>query len=142
MAERLFISQVKLETWIEEGKVTFEDNLLTLLAEKVAYRLEPAARISSVLDGQDTRALVGKALTVAELTAMGVEHYHDSAIAGDTAYQCEEGFMGTAQAAIPLAEAPVVTPAPPVPAPPAAIPAPADEESAADLLAAFMLKHM
>lgn len=98
MGERLFIAQAKLESWLEEGKISFEDNVLTLLAEQVAYRLEPAVRVLSLLGGEDAAGLLGRTLTVAELTASGAEHYRDSLILGDTAYQCEEGFLGTTAA--------------------------------------------
>ena len=102
MVERLFISQSKLEAWIEEVKVTFEDNVLTLLESRVAYRLEPAVRVLKLIDGKDNVQLVGKMVTVAELVAEKGEHYPNSLILGDTAYECEEGFMGTAQAQTPL----------------------------------------
>jgi hypothetical protein len=117
VAERLFISQTKLEGWIEGAKVTFQDNLLTLLAEKVAYRVEPAARILRLLDGEDRAGLVGKSVTVAELTAQKAEHFQDSVILGDAAYECEQGFMGTAEP--PLVLAPVTTAGAARPPPPA-----------------------
>jgi len=191
VAERLFILQQKLESWIEEGAVTFDNNLLTLLAEKLSYTVEPAVRILSVIDGQDNDGLCGQALTVAEIVAKKGEHYRDSVIFGDTAYQCEEGFIGTAQgkplvvarpvtplprpAALvakatvpdrvqvatpvlpppapktaapkpiapvpPPAQTPTVVPVPPVSAPVGATGA-TEGDNSADLLAAFMLKHM
>ena len=137
VAERLFVSQGKLEAWVEGAKVTFQDNVLTLLAEKVSYRLEPAARILRVLDGLDRAGLVGKALTIAELTAQKAEHYRDSVILGDTAYECEEGFMGTAESVVSAPE-PASVAAPPTA--PAVEPEAAD--NSADLLAEFMLKHL
>ena len=138
MAERLFISQQKLETWIEEGKVTFENNVLTLLAEKVSYTLEPAVRILSLIDGEDKAGLMGKAVTVAELLAKKAEYFRDSVILGDCAYQCEEGFMGT------IEKPSVETGTPPAArdAPAKAADKPADTASGADMLADFMLKHM
>jgi hypothetical protein len=116
VAERLFIAQAKLEGWIEGGKVTFQDNLLTLLAEKVAYRVEPAARITRVLDGEDRTGLVGKSVTVAELQAQKAEHFQGTVILGDTAYECEDGFMGTAEPPVVLAVPVPSVVRPPVPA--------------------------
>jgi hypothetical protein len=126
MAERLFISQTKLEAWVNDGKVTFEDNVLTILAEKAAYRLEPAAHITTLLDGQDTAKLVGQTWTIADLENLGAEYYRDSVILRDTAYQCEEGFVGTQQRRDP-------TP-PPIQA--------HQPQTDVDLLADFLLKNL
>lgn len=126
MPERLFIAQAKLEGWIESGKVSFQDGLLTLLAEKVAYRVEPAARILKVIDGVDRAGFVGKSVTVAELEAQKAEHFQGTIILGDTAYECEDGFMGTAEPPVVLAvpPPPVVRPAAPASPPRASTPLP------------------
>ena len=87
MAEPLFIKQEKLESLVEEGKVTFEDNVLTILAEKKSYDLAPAVKITGLLDGDDTAGLVGKAWTVAEIEQKGGEHYRDSVLLGETAQE-------------------------------------------------------
>ncbi|MBI5507557.1 MAG: hypothetical protein HY903_02270 [Deltaproteobacteria bacterium] len=168
MAERLFVPQQKLEAWLEAREVTFDDNILVLLKEKLAYTLEPAVRVVSLIDGTDHQEILGKTLTVAEVTALKGEHYRASVILGDTAYQCEEGFVGTASItkeapaatptpaakAAPAARAAPTTKAPPPPAPTAAAPharpaastptAPeaVGADDGADMLAAFMLKHM
>lgn len=97
MEKRLFIPQNMMETWIADGKVTFQDNILTLVQENASYQVSPAVHILSLIDGQDQVGLVGRVCTVAELQAMGAENYRDSVILKDTAYQGEEGFSGILQ---------------------------------------------
>jgi hypothetical protein len=129
MSELLFVSQATLEAWMEADKVRFEDNLLTLLADQATYELAPAVRILGLLDGDDSAGLVGQVQTVAELAAINAEQYRDSVILGDTAYQCEEGFVGTRQGgANRLVQAPESSPD--------------RERSDMDLLTEFMLKNL
>ena len=133
MGDPLFITQPKLEEWIEEGEVLFEDNTLTIFAENTSYDLEPAIRILTVLDGVDTQALLGRIISISEVASLRAEHLRDSVIVGDTAYQCEEGFVALGRA----------TESAPVPvAAEAAPPAAEDKSSDMDLLADFLLKHL
>jgi hypothetical protein len=123
----LFVTQAKLEELVEKGEVTFVDNVLTLLKHNASYAMAPAAKVTSVLDGQDNLGLLNRVWTIAELTAKGAEHFHDSIIAGDTAYQCEPGFVGEqkVQAPPPAAEVAPRAPTfnlPPIKPPPAAMP--------------------
>ena len=129
MTQSLFVSQQKLEVWIEQGEVTFQGDVLTLLAQKLSYRLEPALRIVKTVDGQDAKGLVGRTATVSELQAQGAEHFGNSLILGDTAYECEEGFLGIIEApAKPESVAPSTTGV--------------DTQQDAQILAEFWLKHM
>lgn len=116
MTEPLFVAQQKLEEWIEEGSVTFQDNILTLLAHNASYAMVAAVKITLVLDGEDHAGLLGKVWTLDDLQARGAETMYDSVILGETAYQGEPGFVGrpsqqqaqqTAPAAPPL---PVTSP--------------------------------
>lgn len=129
----MFFTQTKLEQWIEDGEVLFEGETLTIFAENRSFRLETAIRVLSILDGQDADGWLGKVLTAAELVDAGAEHYRDSVIKGETAYQCEEGFVG---------REPMPTP-PELQQPRSTIsdePRSAANES--DLLADFLLKHL
>jgi hypothetical protein len=128
VSEPLFVNQQKLESWIEEGEVTFEDNVLTILAEQKSYVLAPAVKVLGLLDGEDSAGLVGRTWAVADIEAKGGEHYRDSVILGETAYQCEEGFVGT-RTQEPAAAAPAAQPS-------------GEEQSDADLLTEFLLKHL
>ncbi|MEE8410474.1 MAG: hypothetical protein V3T05_12785 [Myxococcota bacterium] len=143
MAEPLFISQQELEIWVEEGKVSLEDNVLTLLAEGASYQVVPAVRILGLLDGQDAAGLVGTTQSVADLEAMGAEHFRDSLILGDTAYQCDEGFLGTPSAGAAMTPAPEGQTPDPASAEATDAGGPKDHtESDAELLTAFLLKHL
>ena len=160
VSDRLFVSQSKLEAWIEKGEVTFVDDVLTLLAHGVSYEMSAAIRVTSLLDGADTAGLLNRVWTVAELTALGAEAMHDSVLLGETAYQGEPGFVGqqrlAADAPAPAGEhrpPPVPPPRPktdaarparPVPAPSPAAPTSAGPkpESDMDLLTDFLLKNM
>lgn len=125
MSEPLFVSQEKLEAWADKGEVTFDDNVLTLLKHDASYLMAPAARVTSLLDGEDTLGLMGRVWTIADLEAKGAEYFHDSIIAGDTAYQCEAGFVGKQLVKAPAVPPPLPKrPASPV-TPPAATAAPA-----------------
>lgn len=170
MADPLFVSQSKLESSIDEGEVTFDDNVLTLLTRKRSYRLAPASRISKLIDGKDENGLLGRVLTETDYDALGAEHYPGTLIIGDTGYECEEGFIGTEhaitvqgppppakpgtgaiRAAPPAAHARSAPPPAPAPKPPAPLPPAASEAAASnddpskadtDLLVDFLLKHL
>lgn len=170
MGEPLFVSQSRLEGWIDAGEVTFEDNVLTLLARKRSYRLAPASRVSKLIDGKDDHALMGRVLTENDYEALGAEHYPGTLIVGDTGYECEEGFIGTehgvtvqgppppaknatgpirsappaAHAAPATRSAPPKPPPEPTPTPTPAPTAPEGETSKADtdMLVDFLLKHL
>ena len=105
VAEPLFVSQARLEHWIETGEITFVDNIVTLVAQKKSYDMQPAAKVIGLLDGDDVLEIVGKVVTVAELQEKGAEHFADSIIYGDTAYQCQAGFVGLQRVAATEAQA-------------------------------------
>ncbi|MBN1960067.1 MAG: hypothetical protein JW841_03910 [Deltaproteobacteria bacterium] len=97
MSERLFISQSQLEGFVEQGEATFENDILTSLAEQRSHKLAPAVRVLSLIDGQDQLQLIGKIITINELNSLKVEHYTGTIISGDTGYECEEGYVGILQ---------------------------------------------
>ncbi|MEM6732561.1 MAG: hypothetical protein AAF658_13470 [Myxococcota bacterium] len=130
MEDRLFITQTKLEEWIEEGEVLFEGETLTIFQQNTSYKLEAAVKILSVLDGSDSQSWIGKILTGDEIVSAGGEHYRDSVIMGETAYQCEEGFVGLTQAPAELRGRTTISDEP----------RPKDSDS--DMLADFLLKHL
>lgn len=169
MSEPLFVSQTKLEEWIDKGEVTFEDDVLTLLAHGTSYRMVAAAKVTTILDGHDEAGLLGNVWTIEDLERRGAEYMHDSIILGDTAYQCDPGFVGQKQVAPQAASQPepaVAAPLPPSPASPTAPARPAtgavppplpkqtrgnapppavkpeEKESDMDLLTDFLLKNL
>lgn len=142
----VFIAQSTLQQWADAGKVRLEDTTLFLLKEQRSVVLKPAVRFTKLTVGDaDPHALLGKVKTADQLRSMDAEHYMDSVICGDFAYEVVEGFLGDLQAAQPIkaaakpsaaaasvAEAPVLStdiprpgaPAPPRPSPAKAVPAP------------------
>ena len=104
MAEPLFVSQHTLEQWLEKEEVAFSDDVLTLLDTGARYQMEAAVRVLALLDGEDSAGLMGRVWAVSELEQKGAEHSHDSVILGDTAYQCEVGFVGRTRLDAPAAQ--------------------------------------
>jgi len=118
----VFIAQSTLQQWADAGKVRLEDTTLHLLKEGRSVLLKPAVRFTKLTVGdEDPHSLLGKVKTDDQLRDMGAEHYMDSVIHGDTAYEVVEGFMGDLQA--PPAAQPTSTP----PAAASAVPAPVPE---------------
>jgi hypothetical protein len=129
----VFIAQATLQQWADAGKVHLEDTTLYLLKEQRSVVLKPAVRFTKLTVGDsDPHGLLGKVKSTEQLKAMGAEHYMDSVICGDVAYEVVEGFLGDLQGGQPVAPeampkaAPVrsATPAPvalgDLPAPPKA----------------------
>lgn len=139
MDDRLFFTQATLENWIEDGEVLFEGETLTIFAQNKSYRLETAVKILSVLDGDDADQWVGNVLTSSELARADAEHYRDSVIRGETAYQCEEGFVGLGEEGEPVTEPPAE-----LREPRTTISDDPQQKDAtdSDLLADFLLKHL
>lgn len=124
----VFIAQSTLQQWADAGKVRLEDTTLFLLKEQRSVVLKPAVRFTKLTVGDDDpHGLLGKVKTSEQLRAMDAEHYMDSVLCGDIAYEVVEGFLGDLQAAQPIAQpsAPPPADAPalaPPPAQPAAAP--------------------
>ena len=91
---RLFISADQMDRWTGEGKVSLQDDLMTLPALGRSFRLRTAVRFLSVIEGADANGLVGRVKTDEQLAELGGEHYGASVILGDVGYECEEGFVG------------------------------------------------
>src|SRR5688572_2469905 len=83
-----------MDQWTAGGKVGLRDDLMTVPAMNRTFRIEGAVRFLKVVDGDDAQALVGKVKSVIDLAALGAEHQGTSVLLGETAYECEEGFLG------------------------------------------------
>jgi hypothetical protein len=160
--DKLFIPQTVLYRWVDTGKVTFDNQILTLLAEKKAYTVTPAVRFVKLIAGDDAAGLLTKVRTLSKLRELGAEHLSDSVILGDNAYEVQEGFIGVvlADAEVATKTETVAAPAPPpvvAPTPVAATPVAAappvvtslaaaggktSESSDADLLTKFLLNNL
>jgi hypothetical protein len=92
---RLFISQTRLTAWAGEDRVKVDGDLMTLSGDGRSFRLRAAVRFLKVSGpGVDPHLLVGKVKTVEALEELGGEHFYESVLLGDTAYDVQNGFLG------------------------------------------------
>ena len=117
----MFIVQEDLDRWVDEGKIEFTDGVMTLLEAGRPIKLVSAVRFLSMVAGEDELSLLGQVVPVDKLGEMEAEHYRDSVIVGDNAYQVEEGYVGEAHVEA-IQEAPMPPAAPPQTPPPAPVP--------------------
>lgn len=111
MADYLFVPHNVLDRWSEQGRVAVDGTILTLLSEKRAFALTSAVRFLKMEAGEDQAGLLHKVKTTEALKALGAEHYRESVLLGEAAYQVQEGFLADAQA-VRLAGAQPGAPAP------------------------------
>lgn len=93
---RIFLS----EDWVNEAniadRVTVTEGVLTVVADRRAYRIEQAVHFLRVDGGQDTLGLVGTVKTVAQLQGMNAELDRNSVIVNDEIpYTVEPGYAAT-----------------------------------------------
>jgi hypothetical protein len=92
---RLFWPQALLDQWIVDEKISVKGEKLTLKNENIDYAVKQAVLFTAdVGEGDDRQHLVGRVKELAALQAMGAEHYMDSVIIEDSAYQVTGGFVG------------------------------------------------
>jgi hypothetical protein len=100
-ANQFFWPQELLDQWIVEEKIVLEGEQLTILEENRTYLLNQAVYfIEDVGDGSDQYKLVGRVKNKGVLEEMEAEHYMDSVLIGDSAYQVVSGFAGAPEAKI------------------------------------------
>ena len=133
MADFLFVSQEMLDNWMMQEKIDFSGNVMVIRGDARRYVLEPAVRFVQVAgEGGDPAGLIGKVKTLDQVAESGGEHYADSVILEDTAYDVQNGFL--AKVHLPEGETPPEHAAAPEVAPPEApaTEAPAPEAAAAE----------
>lgn len=85
-----------LDEWVVEEKVDLDGPVLRLLGAGHRFRLDAAVAFLAEVGGAgDDAQLIGTVKDLEALAEMGGEHFSDSVILGDAAYQVEEGFVGT-----------------------------------------------
>ena len=134
MTDYLFVPQSVLDQWSEKGRVEVKGQVLVLLREKKSFQLTSAVRFLKMEAGEDVKSLLHKVKTLDALKQMGAEHYQDSVILGDSAYQVQEGFLADANA---LRKAAGVSAAPG-----ASKKQQKEKEGEEDLLAQFLLDNL
>ena len=152
MADYLFVPQSVLDRWSEQGRIQVDGNVLTILGEHKSFALTSAVRFIKMEAGEDNAGLLAKVKTTDALKQMGAEHYMESVILGESAYQVQMGFLADANALRRAAAAsqaaaskPGQPPAPPGPA--GANPAPGAQQGEKnaeeqDMLAQFLLDNL
>jgi hypothetical protein len=152
MADYLFVPQSVLDKWSEQGRIQVDGNVLTILGENKNFSLTSAVRFMKMEAGDDNVGLLQKVKTTDALKQMGAEHYRESVILGESAYQVQQGFLADANAlrraaAVSTPPAPAQKPAQ-APQPPGAAkpgePPTAEEKKAGeqDMLAQFLLDNL
>ncbi len=92
---RLFIAQSRIDSWSDEGKLTFTGDRLILSELDRSFKIEPASRFLCVVGAEiDPHQLVNKVISDARLAEMGAESLSTSVIYGEVAYDVEPGFLG------------------------------------------------
>jgi hypothetical protein len=149
MADYLFVPQTVLDRWSEQGKVQVDGTVLTILGENKNFVLTPAVRFMKLEAGDDSAGLLTKVKTTEALKQMGAEHYMESVLLGETAYNVQQGFLADANAlrraaAASAAAAAKAKPAAATPAqaPAVAAAAPDKKGNENDLLAQFLLDNL
>jgi len=96
---RLYISQMKLDEWVEGGAARVASRALYIIDEGRSYDLCPAYRfVGESSETGDPDNLIGRVKDEASMAELGADAYMTSAILGETAYDVEQGFLATLRA--------------------------------------------
>lgn len=135
---RLFWPQEMMDEWVVDEKASIEDDVLTIIEEKMTYKLSQAVLfVSDVGDGSDEHSLIGKVKELSALSEMGCEQYMDSVLVEDSAYQVVQGFTG-----IPTAETLQLASQAPAGEPNVQTASTGEESDERELLANFLLDNL
>lgn len=92
---RLFISQDRMDAWSAEDRIKVDGDTMMLQGDGRSFKIVPAVRFMKVAGGDaDPLGLIGKVKSVEAIVKDGGEHYHDSVILADTAYDVQNGWLG------------------------------------------------
>lgn len=85
-----------LDQWLSEDRVEVEGEVMITRPEGQRFSLTTAVLFKEEVTGEpDAAELLGRVKDLEQIAAMGAEHYADSVLIGDNAYQVVEGFAGT-----------------------------------------------
>src|SRR5437016_12180786 len=98
MADYLFVPQSVLDKWSEQGRIEVDGNVLTILGERKRFALTSAVRFIKMEAGEDNAGLLANVKTTDAMKQMGAEHYMESVILGESAYQVQQGVIADANA--------------------------------------------
>ncbi len=123
---KLFLPQKTLEEWALADKADLADGKLVVKDGGSMHPVTSAVHFQKLASGEDALGLLHRVKTTEQLTALNAEHFADSCIVGDVAYEVVEGYITEVQ---PGAAAKVD-------------PKKKSSSPEADLLAAFILDKM
>ncbi len=93
---RLFVPQLMLDLWLSDERVEVDGEVLITRPEGQRFTLTTAVLFKEEVSGEaDEHGLVGRVKDLEQLAELGAEHYADSVLMGENAYQVVEGFAGT-----------------------------------------------
>lgn len=115
-----------LEDWSLSDKADLQDGKLLVKEPHSTHPVVAAVHFHKLVSGDDTQGLLGRVKTTEQLQALKAEHFADSCLVGEAAYEVVEGYVTEVQA--------------PVAAKPEAKKKSGSPE--ADLLAAFILDKL
>jgi hypothetical protein len=94
--KKIFIPQTKLEIWVQEGKISISENVITTLTEnRMSYKLIPAFKFVKLTSGDsDSDKLIGTVKTKEDIKHLNPDIFMDSIIIGNRAYEVEMGYIG------------------------------------------------
>ena len=95
---KLFLPQKTLKEWALAEKADLVDGKLVVKEGKTSHPVAPAVHFSKLVSGEDAQGLLGRVKTSTQLTALNAEHFADSCIIGEAAYEVVEGYITEVQA--------------------------------------------
>ncbi len=96
---KLFLPHKTLEDWMVAEKADLQDGKLFVAENKTSYPVAAAVHFNKLVSGEDGQGLLGRVKTTAQLTALNAEHFQDSCIVGEAAYEVVEGYVTEVQTA-------------------------------------------
>ena len=101
----LFVSQVALETWVEQRKIEFQGNMMTLATGEGrgrSYALDPAVLFLKVVNAaHDPNELLARVKSEVRLRELGAERVENSVVLGEIAYEVQPGFLAEGRTTAP-----------------------------------------
>ncbi|MDP2273173.1 MAG: hypothetical protein Q8N23_19380 [Archangium sp.] len=96
---KLFLPHKTLEDWMVSEKADLQDGKLFVTEGKASFPVAAGVHFAKLVSGEDTQGLLGRVKTSAQLSALNAEHFQDSCIVGEAAYEVVEGYVTEVAAA-------------------------------------------
>lgn len=96
---RLFLPQTTLEEWALDDKADLKDGKLVVTGDKASWPVRPAVHFVKLVSGKDDRELLEKVKTDEQLASLGADHFADSVVLGESAYEVVPGYVAEVEVA-------------------------------------------